>query len=93
MATSTVLHSNHYGESILYDGCDTCDELSKNIYILSDDELQALARLAISESTRGLSLNESRAISHLRIYHHTVERAEYGPTRTPARTSRTDTHQ
>ena len=93
MATSTVLHSNHYGESILYDGCNECDELSKHIYDLSDETLQALARLTISEETRGLSLNESRAITHLRLYQHTIERAEYGPTRTPACTSRTDTHQ
>ncbi len=93
MATSTVLHSNHYGESILYDGCNECDELSKHIYDLSDEMLQSLFRMAVSGDTRGLSLNESRAITHLRLYQHTVERAEYGPTRTPAQTSRTNTHQ
>lgn len=84
MATSTVLHSNHYGESLLYDGCDECDELSKHIYNLTNGELKVLAKL---EGTRGLSINESRAITYLRLYRNTVERAEYGPKRTPARTS------
>ncbi len=76
MATVAVIHSNHYGESILYDGCSICDELSKHIYDLTDDELQSLFRLTISGDTRGLSVNESRAITHLRLYQHTVERAE-----------------
>ncbi len=84
MATNTVLHSNHYGESLLYDGCNECYELSTHIYNLNNDGLKALAKL---EGTRGLSINESRAITYLRLYQNTIERAEYGPTRTPARTS------
>ena len=76
MATMAVIHSNHYGESILYDGCSICDELSKHIYGLTDEQLQTLAKLAETIGTRGLSLNESRAITHLRLYQLTVGRSE-----------------
>ncbi len=75
MATVAVIHSNHYGESILYDGCSICDGLSTHIYDLTDEQLQTLAKLA-EIGTRGLSLNESRAITHLRLYQLTVGRSE-----------------
>ncbi len=76
MATVAVLHSNHYGESILYDGCDVCEELSKHIYGLTNDKLIALGKLATGIETRGLSINESRAITHFKIYQVTIERSK-----------------
>lgn len=78
MATAEGLHSNHYGESILYDGCDICEELSKHIYGLRNDQLKALARLATTGTTRGRSINESRAITHFKIYRETIERSKIG---------------
>ena len=77
MATNAAIgHSNHYGGSILYDGCTVCDGLSKHIYDMTDEQLQTLAKLAETIETRGLSLNESRAITHLRLYQLTVGRSE-----------------
>ena len=76
MGNAFVGHSNHYGENILYDGCPICEELSKHIYGLNDENLKALAKLASGEDTRSLSVNESRAVTHLKIYQSTVERSE-----------------
>ncbi len=71
-----AVHAAHYGASILYDGCTRCEELSKNIYDLSNSALIELAKLATGPRTRGLSLNEARAISWYTVYKNTLERSE-----------------
>ena len=73
---SMAVHSNHYGEGVLWDGCIRCDELSKTLYDLDDQTLQALARLAVGIDNRVIGMNESRAITHLKIIDRVVLRSK-----------------
>ena len=74
-------HTAHDGDFILWDGCPRCEALSKTLYDLSDHSLQELAILAVVDSplfgtTRIMSLNESRAVTHLRLMHRVIMRSK-----------------
>ncbi len=69
------VHSPHYGEGILWDECPHCEALSKTLYDLDDNSLQELAILAVVDSPRIMSLNESRAVTHLRLMHRVIMRS------------------
>lgn len=68
-----LAHHNNKG-TYLFDGCDRCEEHSKTLYDLDDGTLRWLAEMAelahrpSRSPSHSLSMNESRAITKLRLY-------------------------
>ncbi len=72
MTDGHTLHND--GEFILWDECPRCETLSKTLYDLTDQSLQGIAGLSMG-NVRVMSLNESRATTHLKLMHRVILRS------------------
>lgn len=78
-----MIHSLHKSNGrVLFDDCQSCDYLATHPEELDEDSLKFLAEMASimhisfeDPATHGLSMNERRAISRLRMYARTVHRS------------------